>query len=110
MIYTHFHYVAGTTAIDADAHLIGYPIWGHERIRVNRERMATEVGVTMRRGLVHQFGLTLPDRRPRRAGQRRARTLVPQPCARPVHRRLRAADAHARRRDVRPSSRGCTWR
>ena len=60
VIYTHFHYVAGTAAIEADKHLIGYPIWGHERIRVNRERMATEVGVTMRRGLVHQFGLTLP--------------------------------------------------
>ena len=60
VIYTHFHYVAGTTAIDADAHVGGYPIWGHERIRANRERMATEAGVTMRRGLVHQFGLTLP--------------------------------------------------
>jgi alkyl sulfatase BDS1-like metallo-beta-lactamase superfamily hydrolase len=60
VIYTHFHYVSGTTAIEAGKHLIGYPIWGHERIGVNRERMATEVGVTMRRGLVHQFGLTLP--------------------------------------------------
>jgi alkyl sulfatase BDS1-like metallo-beta-lactamase superfamily hydrolase len=60
VIYTHFHYVAGTAAIDADAHVAGYEIWGHERIRVNRERMATEAGVTMRRGLVHQFGLTLP--------------------------------------------------
>ena len=34
VIYTHFHYVAGTAAIDADTHLTGYPIWGHERIRV----------------------------------------------------------------------------
>jgi alkyl sulfatase BDS1-like metallo-beta-lactamase superfamily hydrolase len=61
VIYTHFHYVAGTAAIDDDEHLSGYPIWGHERICVNRERMGTEVGVTMRRGLVYQFGLTLPE-------------------------------------------------
>ncbi len=61
VIYTHFHYVAGTAAIDADSHVANYPIWGHERIVVNRQRMATEAGVTMRRGLVHQFGLSLPD-------------------------------------------------
>ena len=60
VMYTHFHYVAGTAAIDGDAHVSGYPIWGHERIGANRERMATEAGVTMRRGLVYQFGLTLP--------------------------------------------------
>jgi alkyl sulfatase BDS1-like metallo-beta-lactamase superfamily hydrolase len=60
VMYTHFHYVAGTAAIDSDAHVSGYPIWGHERIGANRERMATEAGVTMRRGLVYQFGLTLP--------------------------------------------------
>ncbi len=61
VIYTHFHYVAGTAAIDGDAHVSGYPIWGHERILANRARMATEAGVTMRRGLVYQFGLTLPE-------------------------------------------------
>jgi len=30
-IHTHFHYVAGKKALDADSHLSGYPVWGHER-------------------------------------------------------------------------------
>jgi alkyl sulfatase BDS1-like metallo-beta-lactamase superfamily hydrolase len=61
VVYTHFHYVAGTKAIDADAHVPGYAVWGHERITANRTRMASEVGPTLRRGLVHQFGLALPE-------------------------------------------------
>jgi alkyl sulfatase BDS1-like metallo-beta-lactamase superfamily hydrolase len=60
VIYTHFHYVAGTAAIDSDAHIENYDIWGHERITANRNRMASETGVVLRRGLVHQFGLALP--------------------------------------------------
>jgi alkyl sulfatase BDS1-like metallo-beta-lactamase superfamily hydrolase len=60
VIYTHFHYVAGTAAIDADTHIDNYPIWGHERITANRSRMATETSVVLRRGLVHQFGIALP--------------------------------------------------
>jgi alkyl sulfatase BDS1-like metallo-beta-lactamase superfamily hydrolase len=60
VIYTHFHYVGGTVAIDNYSHLDGYPIWGHERITTNRTRMASETGVAMRRGIAHQFGTTLP--------------------------------------------------
>jgi alkyl sulfatase BDS1-like metallo-beta-lactamase superfamily hydrolase len=60
VIYTHFHYVSGTSAIDADHHIPGYPIWGHERITTNRSRMATETSAVLRRGLAYQFGLALP--------------------------------------------------
>jgi alkyl sulfatase BDS1-like metallo-beta-lactamase superfamily hydrolase len=60
VIYTHFHYVAGTTAIEADRFIENYPIWGHDRIVLNRNRMASETGVVLRRGLVHQFGMSLP--------------------------------------------------
>jgi alkyl sulfatase BDS1-like metallo-beta-lactamase superfamily hydrolase len=60
VIYTHFHYVAGTAAIDSEPHLENYEIWGHERITLNRHRMASETGVLLRRGLVQQFGIALP--------------------------------------------------
>jgi len=57
VIYTHFHYCNGTTAIDgAD----GVPIWGHERIESNLGRMAADVGPVAARGLIHQFGMMLP--------------------------------------------------
>jgi alkyl sulfatase BDS1-like metallo-beta-lactamase superfamily hydrolase len=61
VIYTHFHYVGGTMAIDAGAHVDGYPIWGHERIVANRGRLVTGAGTTMTRGAVHQLGVLLPS-------------------------------------------------
>ncbi len=65
-IYSHFHYVDGTTAILDDAG-IGpdeLPIWGHERIAANRLRFGGEVAGRSRRGLVHQFGMMLPPEGP----------------------------------------------
>ncbi|MGB5756197.1 MAG: alkyl sulfatase dimerization domain-containing protein [Acidimicrobiales bacterium] len=65
VIYTHFHYVAGTAAIiDADPGAEGLPIWGHERIVDNRKRMGSEVNTVAGRGLVHQFGMLLPEQGP----------------------------------------------
>jgi alkyl sulfatase BDS1-like metallo-beta-lactamase superfamily hydrolase len=65
-IYSHFHYVDGTAAILADS---GWeegelPVWGHERIAANRRRFGGEVAGRSRRGLVHQFGVLLPDEGP----------------------------------------------
>ncbi|MGH1493536.1 MAG: alkyl sulfatase dimerization domain-containing protein [Acidimicrobiales bacterium] len=64
VIYTHFHYVSGTQAAldrnpDADI-----PIWGHEGIVENRRRMGSEVSAAAGRGLIHQFGMLLPDEGP----------------------------------------------
>ena len=65
-IYSHFHYVDGTTAILADTGLgpDDLPIWGHERIAANRLRFGGEVAGRSRRGLVHQFGMMLPREGP----------------------------------------------
>jgi alkyl sulfatase BDS1-like metallo-beta-lactamase superfamily hydrolase len=61
VIYTHFHYVGGTRAlVDAGAPP-ELPIWSHARVPANRSRQAGEVGPISRSGLVHQFGVTLPD-------------------------------------------------
>jgi len=59
VIYTHFHYTNGTSAIldDSPGPL---PIWGHEGIEGNLARMGTEVGPVARRGLIEQFGTDLP--------------------------------------------------
>ncbi len=61
-IYSHFHYVDGTTAILAEDGLSAeeLPIWGHERIAPNRLRFGGEVAGRSRRGLAHQFGTSLP--------------------------------------------------
>lgn len=61
VIYTHFHYVGGTDAIDGDAHVDGYPIWSHERVVANRDRLVTGAGTAMTRGAVHQLGVLLPS-------------------------------------------------
>ncbi len=62
VIYTHFHYVSGTQAIiDANPEAAGIPIWGHRGIVENRRRMGSEVSAAASRGLVHQFGMLLPD-------------------------------------------------
>ena len=62
VIYTHFHYCNGTTAIvEAGADV---PIWGHVGIEDNLGRVASEVGPVAGRGLVHQFGMMLPAEGP----------------------------------------------
>ncbi|MDX2378277.1 MAG: alkyl sulfatase dimerization domain-containing protein, partial [Acidimicrobiia bacterium] len=58
VIYTHFHYVAGTSAVDGAGETV--PIWGHERIVANRQRVGVQMGPAAARGLIHQFGIMLP--------------------------------------------------
>lgn len=59
VISTHFHYVAGTRAVVEEAgHEL--PVHGHRRIAVNRSRTATEIAPAYGRGLVEQFGVSLP--------------------------------------------------
>ena len=58
VLYTHFHYVAGTQAVfDRFGPL---PVYGHELIEHNRARTASAIATTYGRGLVEQFGLALP--------------------------------------------------
>jgi alkyl sulfatase BDS1-like metallo-beta-lactamase superfamily hydrolase len=59
VIYTHFHYVAGTQAV-LDEKGEAVPIWGHAGIVGNRQRVGSEVGAAAGRGLIHQFGIRLP--------------------------------------------------
>tara|TARA_Y100000817_G_C16836258_1_gene535874 strand:- start:41 stop:1747 length:1707 start_codon:yes stop_codon:yes gene_type:complete len=61
IIYTHFHYVAGTEAIFTSEQRRNIPIWGHERITANRRSYGTELSAVASRGLIHQFGIALPD-------------------------------------------------
>lgn len=58
-IYTHFHYVSGTKALNAET--ADFPIWGHAGIEANLARFGGEVSPRSSRGLVHQFGVMLPD-------------------------------------------------
>ena len=58
VIYTHFHYCNGTAAFMAAGDDI--PIWGHELIPDNLSRIASDVGPVSARGLIHQFGMSLP--------------------------------------------------
>lgn len=58
VLYTHFHYVNGTTAI-TDTEPVG-AIHGHARIAQNRDRSASEIAPAYARGLVEQFGVMLP--------------------------------------------------
>jgi alkyl sulfatase BDS1-like metallo-beta-lactamase superfamily hydrolase len=57
VIYTHFHYVAGTTALP-DARAL--PIWAHARVPANLKRTGGEIAPMYQRGLIHQFGIRLP--------------------------------------------------
>ena len=59
VIYTHFHYVNGTKEVLREA-AADLPIYGHERISFNRQRAMTEIGPAYGRGLVYQFGTSLP--------------------------------------------------
>ena len=59
VIYTHFHYVQGTSALwNKDEK--PSDIWGHADIEKNLHRVGVEVNAVASRGLVHQFGLLLP--------------------------------------------------
>lgn len=58
VIYSHFHYVAGTRAVFERFGEV--PVFGHERIPFNRARAANEIGPAYARGLVQQFATTLP--------------------------------------------------
>lgn len=57
VIYSHSHYVGGTEAVEGAGAAV--PVWGHERIMVNRERTGVELSASATRGAVHQFGLLL---------------------------------------------------
>jgi alkyl sulfatase BDS1-like metallo-beta-lactamase superfamily hydrolase len=63
-IYTHFHYVAGTAALIPETPSGELEIWGHSGIGANLARFGGEIAPRSGRGLVHQFGLTLPTEGP----------------------------------------------
>lgn len=58
-IYTHFHYVNGTTALleECEGDL---PIYGHNDIEANLARYGGETGPRITRGMVHQFAVAMP--------------------------------------------------
>lgn len=58
VLYTHFHYVNGTTALTATQPVAA--VHGHVRIATNRGRTGGEIAPTYSRGLVEQFGTSLP--------------------------------------------------
>ena len=64
VLYSHFHYIGGTTAALADAGRADLPILGHERIPLNLARTSGEIAPAYSRGLIHQFGLRLPPEGP----------------------------------------------
>jgi alkyl sulfatase BDS1-like metallo-beta-lactamase superfamily hydrolase len=59
VMYTHFHYVAGTRAIFEEAGR-KLPVYAHEGVVANRARVADEISPFYGRGLVEQFGMNLP--------------------------------------------------
>jgi alkyl sulfatase BDS1-like metallo-beta-lactamase superfamily hydrolase len=65
VVYTHFHYVDGTTAIlDEANHVKPLPVHGHRRIAMNKVRASGEIGPAYSRGLVEQFGIMMPAEGP----------------------------------------------
>ena len=61
VIYTHFHYVEGTKAVLAEpGNASPMPIYAHERVTANKSRTSGEIAPVYARGLVEQFGITLP--------------------------------------------------
>lgn len=62
-IYTHFHYVGGTSALNAYAD-DNIEIYGHSGIEANLKRFGGEIAPRVTRGLVYQFALTLPANGP----------------------------------------------
>ncbi|MDC0996328.1 alkyl sulfatase dimerization domain-containing protein [Pseudomonadales bacterium] len=63
-IYTHFHYVNGTTALFSELpeglSAESLPIYGHQGIKGNIARYGGEVGPRITRGLVSQFAISMP--------------------------------------------------
>ncbi|MGA1363116.1 MAG: alkyl sulfatase dimerization domain-containing protein [Ilumatobacteraceae bacterium] len=65
VVYTHFHYVDGTRAVlDEGNHVDPLPVYGHERIAVNKVRTLGEIAPAYSRGLIEQFGIVMPDEGP----------------------------------------------
>lgn len=62
VLYTHFHYINGTTAITEVEPVTA--IHGHFRIALNLGRTATEIAPAYGRGLVEQFGVRMPEAGP----------------------------------------------
>lgn len=60
VIYSHFHYVFGTSALGAEGPIDDVEIWGHAGIADNLARSTAEIGPAYGRGIVEQFGLALP--------------------------------------------------
>lgn len=64
VLYTHFHYVAGTPAVFESGASSDVPIWAHEKVAYNRARTASDISPTYSRGLVEQFAINLPESGP----------------------------------------------
>ena len=65
VVYTHFHYVEGTSAIlDEGNCAVPLPIHGHRRIAGNKARTSGEISPAYGRGLVEQFGIVMPSEGP----------------------------------------------
>lgn len=64
VIYTHFHYVGGTSALLGETGGRPLPIWAHAGLVGNRQRFAGAIGPAYARGLAHQFGVLLPAEGP----------------------------------------------
>jgi alkyl sulfatase BDS1-like metallo-beta-lactamase superfamily hydrolase len=61
VMYTHFHYVDGTVAVlEEGNHTDPLPVIGHERIAANKVRTLGEISPAYSRGLIEQFGITMP--------------------------------------------------
>ena len=58
VMYTHFHYASGTTAIMSSNPVS--EVWGHSKIETNLRRSATEIAPAYGRGLVEQFAIQMP--------------------------------------------------
>ncbi len=59
-IYSHFHYVNGTQAIAEEPGNSDFQIYAHSGIEANLARFGGEIAPRSGRGLVHQFGTSLP--------------------------------------------------
>lgn len=65
VIYTHFHYVEGTKAIFEEGnHVSPLPIYGHEKIVINKARTLGEIAPAYSRGIVEQFAVVMPTEGP----------------------------------------------
>ncbi len=60
VVYSHFHYVNGTAAVLADSPGATGQIYGHRDIEHNLNRFGGEIAPRSGRGLVRQFGTSLP--------------------------------------------------